>query len=555
MRVCTILLVTLSVFNLAHGQEKKPEPETWRSQLYPKGWTPAWRDAEGRFLHDFSYAGYHRGEKEIPSVKGPVFNVTDASFAADSSGKQDATAAIQKALDAAAAAGGGVVYLPAGTYLLAPPLGSRVALQMKGNGVVLRGAGVDQTFLINTDTSMRNKTTILVKPAKPLWWFAEGKWVKSSAVREDLPNQTLTIPVEDVSLFQPGDAILVRNDPTERFIAYLGMKGKWTPDNLRHRGLIFFRRVVAIDHKAQTLTIDVPLRYELLKADNARVVKTSGNMITECGLEDFSIGMRQSSKAGLGRKDYEKKGTAAFEAHQSHAIALTSAENCWVRRVNTFAPPGNDPQVHLLSNGIKAAQSRLVTIKDCRWFFPQYQGGGGNGYLYTLQGSDCLIQGCHAEGGRHNYDFATMSCTGNVIVDSMAKDGYLASDFHMYFSVANLVDNVVCDGDFFEAKYRPYGWPPHGPTTSQSVFWNLQGLNYIASPFEFDGKMIKRKQVLVESRQFKIGYVIGTRGPASRVSADKDEWVEGVGKGDLLEPPSLYWDQKQRRLGYLSSSK
>ena len=30
----------------------------WRSTLYPEDWTPASTDAEGRYLPDFSYAGY-----------------------------------------------------------------------------------------------------------------------------------------------------------------------------------------------------------------------------------------------------------------------------------------------------------------------------------------------------------------------------------------------------------------------------------------------------------------------------------------------------------------
>ncbi|OBZ14943.1 hypothetical protein A8L34_13765 [Bacillus sp. FJAT-27264] len=39
----------------------------WRSSLYPENWTPGYTDAQGRFLQDFSYAGYWRGEKTIPT--------------------------------------------------------------------------------------------------------------------------------------------------------------------------------------------------------------------------------------------------------------------------------------------------------------------------------------------------------------------------------------------------------------------------------------------------------------------------------------------------------
>ena len=40
----------------------------WRSALYPEGWTPETTDSQGRFLHDFSYAGYRLGEVEPPST-------------------------------------------------------------------------------------------------------------------------------------------------------------------------------------------------------------------------------------------------------------------------------------------------------------------------------------------------------------------------------------------------------------------------------------------------------------------------------------------------------
>ncbi|GJM81982.1 hypothetical protein HMSSN139_44780 [Paenibacillus sp. HMSSN-139] len=87
-----------------------------RSLLYPKDWYPGYRTAEGQFLHDFSYAGYRRGEVPIPSVnKHRGINVTNSPYRADPTGRTDATQAIQQAIDDAATRGGGVVYLPKGT--------------------------------------------------------------------------------------------------------------------------------------------------------------------------------------------------------------------------------------------------------------------------------------------------------------------------------------------------------------------------------------------------------------------------------------------------------
>ena len=80
-------------------------------------------DEEGRFLHDFSYAGYHMGEVNIPpDPPGAVIDVTQAPYHADKTGVFDATAAIQAAIDDSSADGGGIVYLPPGTYRIRPPL-------------------------------------------------------------------------------------------------------------------------------------------------------------------------------------------------------------------------------------------------------------------------------------------------------------------------------------------------------------------------------------------------------------------------------------------------
>ena len=521
----------------------------WRSTLYPADWKPGFADAQGHTLQDFSYAGYHRGEADIPQRTGEVIDVTKAPYLADASGKTNATAAIQGALDAAAAkSDGAIVYLPAGAYRIAPPEGQKVALRVEGDNLVLRGAGADKTFLFNDSFQMREKIVLEVSAKSPAWWFSD-KGVKAAAATRDLASGSTVLPIADSKIFAIGDQVIVRNDPTENFIAALGMTGKWTTENLKNRGLVFCRRITAVDVANGTVTIDVPTRYELKQSDNARVLKLPGKQITEVGLEDFSIGMVQHPDGpGWGEEDYGKEGTAAYDVHQSHAIVFTSAENCWMRRVHSYAPEGNSPDVHFLSNGVKFERSRLCTFIDCDFRHTQYKGGGGNGYLYTLHGNDCLIRDSRAEDGRHNFDFGTMAATGNVIYHCTGKDGRLASDYHMYFSVSNLIDNHTCDGDFLEAKYRPYGGSVvHGVTTSESVYWNTNGLNYIKSPFEFEGKLHDRPQLLIESAQFGHGYVIGTRGPANKVKTT-DNFQEGIGQGDTLVPPSLYLDQLARRL-------
>jgi hypothetical protein len=505
-----------------------------RSSLYPENWTPGYADAEGRYLHDFSYAGYRKSEVPIPQIKGPVTDVTKAPYAADPTGRADAREAIQRALDDVGRKGGGVVFLPAGTYRLTWPEGdAKFALRMQYDNVVLRGAGRDKSHLFLDETVSRLKTVLMVQPDKAAWWFPNKGGTAATA---DLPVPTRDVPVEDASPFKVGDLVTLKTDLTQDFIDQVGMTGKWTPKN-NLKGVTFVRRVTAVDPAKNVVQLDTPTRYPMKTRDNLRLYKLSGNTLREVGLEDFSIGMKQSPKEGLGEEDHTKEGTAGYDVHASAAIQMHNCEDGWGRGIGTYRPEGNDEKIHIHSHGIRMHYSRQVTLTDCDFRHAQYHGGGGNGYLYTFSGNDCLVRDSHGENGRHNFDFQNMWCSGNVLTRCTTKDGSLPSDFHMYLSQANLLDDVTCDGDYLECRYRPYAGPMHGESGTHNVFWNTHGLRY-AGP---------KRQFIVDSRQQGPGYVIGTRGPAAAVYKNTDDFVELVGRGDALVPQSLWEDQFRRR--------
>ena len=68
----------------------------------------------------------------IPEPLHTVYDVTNESYGADKTGASDASAAIQKALDDAHVGGGGIVYLPAGYYLLEAPLTVYADTELRG---------------------------------------------------------------------------------------------------------------------------------------------------------------------------------------------------------------------------------------------------------------------------------------------------------------------------------------------------------------------------------------------------------------------------------------
>ncbi|MEN8228491.1 MAG: T9SS type A sorting domain-containing protein [Bacteroidota bacterium] len=516
----------------------------WRSSLYPERWKPGFGDAAGRFLHDFSHAGYHGGNRPVPHVTENIVDVSQAPYYADHSGVADVTGILQQALDDVGMSGGGVVFLPAGTYRIKIPAGEDHGLVISHDKTILRGAGPDSTFLFHDESYMRFKEIIYVSGGYSNWFNPTGT---TSQIRVDLNMPTRIIPVKSVAGFQQGEQVIVNSIPTDEFIKEHGMAGIWTASAIK--GVAFKRRIDSIDAVSNLLILDTPTRYSLKTRDIARVYDARDHLV-ECGIENLSVGNRENPKSGWDEESWEISGTGAFDAHFSHAIVFEYSEDCWIRNVRTYRPGENIRDIHLLSNCLLLNMCRHITVDSCDFQKPQYEGGGGNGYMYTLQSNDCLIKNSRANHSRHNYDFKYPYSNGNVIYNCRGENSKYSSDFHMYLSMSNLFDKCTMDGDYLESMFRPYGGPLHGYSSTQSVFYNTAGENYHPG-----------KDYIVDSRQYKWGYVIGTSGPAYMVKTDPvsgllngytydtspRDFVEGVGEGSDLRPVSLYLDQLDRR--------
>jgi len=372
--------------------------ERWRSELYPADWSPSDTTEDGRFLHDFSYAGYAMGERPIPDLADATVFPADG---ADPTGEADSTAAIQAALDAAGEAGGGVVELPAGTYKLSIPDGARACLTIRHSNVVLRGSAAGDTRLYCDDRVMRGRTVIAIGSGS---WTTVGDPI---ALAADLPNRSTVVPVTTTEGLSVGDWIVLRCDVTEAFIAEHGMEGWWTT---RLAGPMFYRRITAIDADASTVSIDIPTRYPLLRRDAARLFHTRPH-IAEVGLENLRVGSRCYPGEGFGNNDYNRENRAAYDIHGAHVITVRHVVDGWISDVRSYAPPGSHDRHHMPSNGLLLIQCRNVTVRNCEMSHPQYEGGGGNGYGFTLRSNDCLVTGCDVVSSRHAYDFKSMYAT------------------------------------------------------------------------------------------------------------------------------------------------
>lgn len=531
--------------------------QEWRSELYPSTWTPP-NDKnfyEDKMLQDFSYAGYHRGEKPIPVVEDNILDVTQEPYNADNTGAMDVTAILQQAIDDASIQGGGVVYLPEGTYRVSP--NGNDCLKIATSNIVLRGDGPDKTFIFNSSNTMRNKSIIAVFPPSSSWY--EGQ--NAVLITADLMSPTKVLPVQSVSGFKVGDLVIVRNNINENWINEHKMQQYWSGHSGSFPGIAYAREIMEVKTETNELVIDIPIRYALKFSENARVY-LAPNMVSEVGIEELSIGNAQSFKSGWTEEEYNTAGTGAFDAHQSYVINMFKSVNSWITNVHSYQHADNTSGTHILSNGIVITDSKNVSVLNCEMKSNQFGGGGGNGYMFRTSANEVLFQDCVAEFNRHGFVISFMKASGNVFhrcidIESRKQRGLTGnegnygggSDQHMHFSHSNLYDKCSVTNSRLDAYFRQWGGTPmHGLTSAHSVYWNTTSNNNS-----------NNHPYAVWSQQGRYGYVIGTDGTmptiklsadyaGSNVATDPVDHAEGEGEGSTLMPQSLYEDQLHRRM-------
>lgn len=498
----------------------EPTPEgAWRSELYPEDWTPTFSGPDGAFLHDFSWAGYRQGGALPDRWPEPMRSVLD--FGADPTGAQESTAAVQAAIDALES--GGTLWFPEGNYTFDGPL------RIRRSNVVLGGPGPDRARLhFRRDRDHASSAEIRFE--------GEERLGDRVMLTRDGESRAHWVDVASSEGFIPGDPVAIGWIITEDFVEEHRMAGTWRV--FLDQPKLFFRRTVTAVEPGR-VRVDVPLRYASRVRDGAFLVRDEGY------LRDVGLG-------GLGISTVVDE-DAAWGTNRHHAIALHRVHDGWVRDVASFSPDGGPH--HLQSGGIFVEDSRQITLADLDLRLPQNIGSGGNGYLVEVSRSnEVLVRDAIAVAGRHNFiqnwDFGTSGC---VWLRTSSREGRAQdtrtspsqvgfSEYHHSLAIANLVDHSETD-DGWAAKNRRTFSSGAGHTATESVFWNLRGTGEL------------------HSWQWGLGYVIGT-GPHLRVRyrmrdfdifsgmlhTEPEDWVEGLGEAARLWPPSLYEDQRARRL-------
>tara|TARA_Y100001954_G_scaffold213108_1_gene241423 strand:- start:11781 stop:13580 length:1800 start_codon:yes stop_codon:yes gene_type:complete len=514
-----------------------------RSVLYPEDWAPDTTYEGGLFLHDFSYAGYHQSEKDVPQNHETldVFDVTD--HGADNTGANDSSLAIQQAIDAASSNGGGLIFFPSGEYRC------ENNLLITHSNIVLRGHSLQDTKLFFTRSNNSSDASIRFRGT-----LTEGN---DHLLLINGENRSHEVFIADASELQVGDDILVGWSITTPFIQEHGMTEFWNSNNNFPSVDLwrpFFRRVItSIDETPENtfrIGLDVPLRYPAKIRDAASLRKVSGHLL-EVGIENLKLSNAIDTNA-------------AWAADRVHLIEMHQVKNAWINHIKSTTSPEGPSSFHLQSSGILVKQSKNVTVAHSDLMKAQNRGAGGNGYLYeVMQSNEILFRDSRGIAGRHNFiqnwDFGTSgvvflrteSAEGQTINSATLGVGTTAySEFHHALAMANLIDDSFAS-DGWAAVNRRFYSSGAGTCATQTVFWNLRG-----DP----GESGFGSNALL-SFQHGMGYVIGTQHldvqvsipvvditGRSSLSAPEDH-SELIDEGENLYPPSLFEDQLTRRIG------
>ncbi|WP_128396961.1 peptidoglycan-binding protein [Botryobacter ruber] len=495
--------------DICNAYPPPPAPGQWQSEyvnMSSSGTLTYKSDSEGNRIPDFSYAGYHYGEKSLPTVAvvstiGPV--------------KGDNTAHIQKALDAIGArkpdASGhrGALLLKPGTYEI------QGTIQIRHNGVVLRGSGqgtdpATSTILYARGDVPHQRTVVTVGSGKG------NPWTTGAAVNitdQFVQVGSLSFHVENPASFSVGQEVIIRHPSDQPWIEAVEGGGvskdpRWEAGS---KDLRWVRKVVK--KEGTRLYLNAPvynhLDRKLTQATVAPVIERS--LVSEAGVENLRV-------------DIETAG-GEDENHAWSAIGFVGAENCWVQQASAR---------YFGYAGVRTAGAMRITVKHVTATDPVAIRTGGRMYNFSVDGFSQLIlfTGCHATKGRHSFVSNGTTTVSGVVFHRCTMEG---GDFeaHRHWSQALLLDNLKdVSSANSQAKLINRGdmGSSHGWGAAHSVIW---GFN---------------KEIVVQKPPTAQNYVVSTEGTLRNKPFQPGPWGSIEVKKGKLVPESLYEAQLCERL-------
>lgn len=487
-------------FTLTNGQT----PEIWQDYVDDRsnGVIPE--------LNDYSYAGYHFSQKEIPSVDGwTQFNVTDFGAIADDNEFDDD--AIQATIDAAEEHDGpAVVFFPQGRFMVSDNNNTNEFIEISRDSIVLKGSG-----------SGTGGTEIFMKERRVQnghWQFHfepdDTSTSSETLIAEAVSRGEHSIIVEDASGFTIGETVLISHQSQQFAEAHFGdlqLSSQWT--RLFGSGGMRLYELHEIESINGTrITFVNPVQTNLPILESSYVVNHYSTM-QEVGVEDilFTSDWAEYPEDFVHHKD-------DIHDYAWNAMQFNHVKNGWVRNCEFSS----------WNQVIDVRESIGFTIANVK-----ITGKKGHASFLTRRGYGLLVKDCEDTTGQHHGPGTGYSGVNTVYLrHTMLED--ISVDSHSGQPYSTLMDDV--DGGIMSQNGGPIeSYPHHG---QDFTFWNFRHKS--ASEKTYDFWSLTRNGNTYAYPNF-IGFQ-----PNNTVTLI-DEGINQM-EGKMVEPRSLFEAQLALRL-------
>ena len=514
---------------------------------------------EGRYLPDFSFAGYHNGEKELPGIEGTVVFAKDYGVMAND-GIDDSKALIKAMEESYKIEGHVVLMLPPGRIILSE------ILYIERSNFVLRGAGTGmkgteiyfprplmyvedpeqlrelREYLIEFKKRQKEPENNIDLPFSQYAWSGGFIWTKVPDVRVksylqnyEKPYEVLAnvvngkrgefeLTVKNIKDLSVGDVVELQwfnKDGENADIIdeiYQNAEIRIGSHHWNFPDLPLVKQQVEITKVSKnSITIKSPLTIDVQSKYNAQLVKWEH--LREVGIEHLKMSFPNYPRV------------AHHVEPGFNAIYLTRVFNGWV----------NNVVIENADSGVLTEEIANVTIKNVTT-----KGDNMAHYTVAMSGTyNVLAEGIKVYNRAvHPLSFNTFS-TKSVYLDcEVFVDPIL--DQHSGANHQNLFDNITVhlsplqDSSYplFVGGGAPYWKPSHG---AFSTFWNIE--------VNLTSALDSKKSILLNGMEDgPFARVIGVHGNHHfEVDYGPDAFIDRTNES-LRSITSLYEYQLERRL-------
>lgn len=479
-----------------------------------EAWSPESR------LPDFSFAGYERGEKKLPTYE-VTSNVRD--FGAKGDGQTDDSAAFQKAFDEAPE---GAILVPGGRYVITKPL------TLSRSNIVLRGRGYDKTVLffpkpLNEVRPSWSQTTTGLRTSQYSW---SGGFIRIQGEREERARgerreqfEGRSLAVVSQGALRGGRVLKVKSADKLKVGQELVIRQRDARDN----------SLAAHLYSGDSGPVD-KLRGRMRTLQVARITNIKGSLVAfdRTFRQDIELRWRPElltfepkvQRSGIEFLAFEFPVTpygGHFKEEGYNPVTFSEVAHCWLKHIwvsNADSGPFIDGFFNTI-DGIVLDSKRGLDKTDC---------SGHHGISYEGGDNLCI-----------NFDFRTKfihdftltrAASGNVICDGKGVD--LSLDHHKKAPYENLFTNL--DAGVGSRLWMSGGGSGLGKHCgARTTFWKISAemdIPYFPPNFGPDS----------------INLVGLTTSETERLEKE-GKWIEVI-PPQSLEPQNLYRAQLAKRL-------